>query len=397
MKKEILLLIMLFNAATVPGQPNTTDDYKVSTFAIFFDNDYVLELGGLGRLNEDRNYTMGLGLLYASNRLYNCVLFAPLHGLNTLIRQRELNNAANMRSVILANGSFTPDDLRQQNAIYTDRPYGSITALQTMITGFAVNNGAIDLSHRKTTSLSLGIIGTALAKTVQTKLHNAFNNNNTKPPYNPEGWHNQISSNGEPTLLYTMQHDYLLGAKKKIANIHTHGWGLQAKGGYRYTIGYHTGINALLQCRAGFINKKNWFIDVNNLQNTNKMLVNQRVLAAADSLTLLNNFADNETKLCKRSKIEVFVFGAVRPQVLLYNALLNGQFKRSVHTLSFQQTRHLLLEADAGAGASFPFRQGRNLADIRCRISTRSPETNITGIKDRWHFWGGIEFSTTFY
>lgn len=400
MKKLVVILAILYCNTQLLGQRNNYPDNHISTFSLFFDNDYVLEFAGLRKLNEDRNYTMGLGLLYGSNRLSKCFLFAPLHLLNRHLYQYELNDASNMRSIVLANGSFTPDDLRQQRPVFTDRPYGSITVLQTMVTGFRKRNGTIYFRHRKTASFGVGIIGTGIAREVQTAIHSSFNQNDTKPPYNPKGWHNQISNPGEPTLLYTLQHDFLLG-KNSYELASTHGWGVQAKAGYRYAVGYHTGVNGLLQLRAGFINKKNWFMDVNNLQNTNKLLIAQQFLQPADSahISLLNVSAQAvpiATETNQGLKCEFFVFGAARPQFLLYNALLNGQFKRSVHTLTFQETRHVLIEADGGIGAVIPFNKSRNMADVRFRISTRSPETRITGSPARWHFWGGIELGATF-
>ena len=76
----------------------------------------------------------------------------------------------------------------------------------------------------------------------------------------------------------------------------------------------------------------------------------------------------------RRLKPELFVYGAIRPRAVIYNALLQGQFKSSVYTVT---PRRLQLEWDLGVAAHLPL--GRH-----------------HGISLGWSFWPGrtAEFVT---
>lgn len=391
MKKKLFfsLLLISFLVSFANAQK-----YNIRKKGLYLDNDFFLEKLRLGKLDEDRNYTMGLGFFYGDNQIGKGKLFVSLHLVNRLFKQQLLNDFLNYHSITLANGSFTPEELRIPFPIFNDRPYGSVTAFQFAVSGFGADKKdpkGSDLRHRKTASLSIGILGTRISEWTQTKIHSAMNDNNTKPPYDPKGWPNQISDDGEPTLLYTMQHDWLIQKKNSVLKSFDKGWGIQAKYGYRYSLGYLTGVNSLFQFRFGYLNKRLWFDDVNNLQQTNHIA--KRFTKSAPNDMVAGH--SQEYYDHPRSSFELYLFGAVRPQFVLYNALLNGQFRKSVHTIDFQDTRHLFIEFDGGLGLTLPFSQQSKSLDLKIRASGRSPEFHLAPRAPRWHYWAGIELSFT--
>ncbi|OQP63079.1 hypothetical protein A3860_03655 [Niastella vici] len=98
----------------------------------------------------------------------------------------------------------------------------------------------------------------------------------------------------------------------------------------------------------------------------------------------------------KKKTFELYTFGSLRPQFTLYNALLNGQFRKSAHTIDFHDMRHLILEFDGGVAVSIPI-QKRNLLEFKLRLSGRSPEFKLPKRLPRWHYWGGLELSFSHY
>jgi hypothetical protein len=389
--KNKFFFSLLLTVLSIIGQ---AQNYNISKKGFYLDNDFFLEKIRLGKLDEDRNYTMGIGFFYGDNEIGRKKIFVLVHIINGVFSQHLLNDSSNYHSITLANGSFTPDNLRSRFPIYNDRSYGSVTAFQFGVSGFGrdkKNPAELDLRHRKTASFSAGILGTRISEWTQTKIHSIMNDHNTKPPYNPEGWPNQISDNGEPTLLYTLQHDFLLQRKRDLLKSLEKGWGLQAKYGYRYSLGYLTGINTLFQFRLGYLNKRNWFDDVNNLQQTNHIA---KQFAEKANNNLVNGHSKEYYKQPKTS-FEFYLFGALRPQFVLYNALLNGQFRKSVHTISFQDTRHFFVEMDGGLGITVPFCRQTKSADLKIRASGRSPEFHLAPRSTRWHYWAGFELIFT--
>src|SRR5688572_20856950 len=237
MKKMVFLFIIFLSNISLLAQEKK---YLFSRSAVYTDNDYFLEWLGLRELDDDRNYTMGIGFYFANNRMGRSAIFKPLHFVNKLFHHHDINDSGNMHSLLLGNGSFSPEDLQQSLPIRNDRPYGAVTAIQTAVTGFAYKSSGPDLRHIKTASFSAGIIGTRLSETVQTFIHKKMNHGNTEPPFNPEGWPNQISEPWEPTLLYQVLHDFLIN--KNLVSTKK-GPAVQAKWGYRYSLGYFTGLN----------------------------------------------------------------------------------------------------------------------------------------------------------
>lgn len=345
--------------------------------AVHYDQDYTLEQLGLKSLNEDRNYTMGLGIVITSPGLKNCFFFAPHRLLNQHFNRRLLNaNEKITYSFMIANGSFTPDSLPASYIIRNDRPYSSLTYLQTV-------TSAVDPEkfRQYITTFSVGIIGTNISREIQTSIHKSMNENDTKDPRTPKGWANQISNGGELTLAYTVEEERLLTKKQVREEKQTAFTGLELKHSWKYSLGYYTNINYAFNFRLGRIDPRNWTYRVN-------------VLGSSNEITPEN--ANSSLKVAttpyyeKKKAFELYTFGSLRPLFTLYNTLLNGQFRKSAHTIDFHDMRHLILEFDGGVAISIPV-QKRNLLEFKLRLSGRSPEFKLPNRPPRWHYWGGLD------
>jgi hypothetical protein len=342
--------------------------------AVYYDQDYTLEQLGLRSLNEDRNYTMGLGIMLTAPGLKKSFFYKPHQFLNGLFNHRFLNDKKNSTySLMIANGTFTPDSLPAYYVIQNDRPYGSLTYLQTIMTGVDYKRYRQYIS-----TFSMGLMGTNISKEIQIKIHKAMNEKDTKDPRTPMGWSNQISNGGELTLAFTGEEVRLLTSKQVQEEKKTTYTGIELKHGWKYSLGYYTNLSYAFNFRLGKIDPRNWTYHVN-------------VLGSSNEITEIS-----VPYYKKKKTFELYTFGSLRPLFTLYNALLNGQFKKSVHTIGFNDMHHLLLELDGGAAISIPI-QKRNLLECKLRMSGRSPEFKLTGRSPRWHFWGGLDLAFSHY
>src|SRR5208282_1968290 len=84
---------------------------------------------------------------------------------------------------------FTPGDLAVHEVVYGDRPYASLFFLSA---GRRYVSSDADVAYNS--SLTLGMMGLAAARSVQDALHSLTGS------VQPQGWSHQISAGGEPTL-----------------------------------------------------------------------------------------------------------------------------------------------------------------------------------------------------
>jgi hypothetical protein len=392
MKKLIMLVVMSFVLLPADAQEDeeeeTVQTGNYRAIGIFYDQDYTLEMLGLRKLNEDRNYTMGLGFYYSDPSLKRSFLFKPHSWLNKVFQKPFLNGANSIPAIMIANGSFTPDSLPASYVVRNDRPYSSLTYLQTLRS--YVDNEAF---KTYTSSFSIGVIGTYISREVQTAIHKLANENDTKHPRTPRGWNNQVAAGGEPTAAYAFKKERLITKKHVKDQALTTVNAIEFKDAWQYSLGYFTSVNYELNFRAGKIDPRHWTYMVNPLSQSNKSLFSDSSMQRR-AIELPEN---PEIAYYERPKtFELYVFGSIRPAFMLYNALLNGQFKKSVHTIGFQDMRHFLLELDGGLGTTLP--TGRNkLIEFKLKFSGRSPEFKLPGRPPRWHYWGGVELLFSAY
>ncbi len=361
-----------------PFPENTTDNSCYDRFGLMV---YVDQDMFYPKKNEDRNYTMGVSL-GVSGKMFEGI--SPLHWLgeakrNMSISRWEKKSKAGLSrydsvrksrtdwkrndlehgkltSITLGYGAFTPLDIGSTAPVEDDRPYGGILALSFNRTFFQkpshINSDSRQAFYQ---AFAIGLLGTNIGNKFQSWVHerNLKSGKGTRPI--PVGWHNQISDGGELTGLLTLGHKRLLSTSE---NFYTRGtW--KAIAMHEVTVGYYTNVTAGLATTFGHL--KEWYNF--NISPTN--YVNQ-VIAEEDMP-------------------RIFAFASARMQYVIYNALLQGQFKDNPHELTTTEVSDWVFITDFGVNVWFPIG-----LTARVQFTRRSAEYTINNQEGRAHYWGSI-------
>jgi hypothetical protein len=329
------------------------DDGSVTAFAGFFENDLLKHLGSV---NQDRNYTYGFGFQLSGSFIRRIRLTAPLSALDRLTGMGRAHQASPRRFYTLTAlfTGYTPDTLNTTEPITTERPYASIVG--GSIRRLTVDDVTWDRAW--SSELAVAALGLNVVADLQTINHRWNRRRSGKEtPYDPLGWHNQISHGGEPTALYRAGYEQRLLGDESGPNVRKH-W--QVSGGGEASVGYYTNIGALSRARLGWFSSDFWEFSPNASQNGNQ------------------NLGSGSRR---RPTWELFAFGGLRPKLVGYNALMQGQFRESVHTVT---PRRLVAEWEGGVAAFIPFIRTQIVAQF---AQGRSPEYKGS---DRSHAWGSI-------
>jgi len=357
--KPLLLFWLLFAATFLYGQPSGTAADTVSKptgFYLYSDQDRFLN-----KYNEDRNYTMGV----------NLGIFGPVADKNYLVvpwLRKKVDHLLGVDQLHCPNNQFifptfslfvsgfTPLNLDSAIPIIGDRPYGSIVAL---------TSGYVSANRRKgfaiLSELNVGMLGTGIAPKVQTFIHERHWLGSTRPV--PQGWGNQISDGGEPTLMYRIGYRKRLleqpWPSKKWQNIKRY----QVVGTMEGMMGYYTNVALGIEAKFGFFSNNFWEM--------------------ASGTSLGGNQGGLGERPAKAPLLEVYAFGALRERVVGYNALLQGQFRNTAYRMGAPDIERLVGEYDFGIGA--------RIWKVNIQwgiISGRSPE--YRGAYARPHIWGSL-------
>lgn len=308
--------------------------------------------------NEDRNYTGGFGFQFSGSFVRKARLDAPLRGLDSLTRVSKKHDAWERRfyTLLVFGTGFTPDDLNTAEPVRDDRPYASV--LGASVRRLSVNDETFDEAW--SSELALGVLGLPVARNVQTTLHRRLRDRSgEETPYDPLGWHNQISNGGEPTALYRVGYERRLLGDASDPNTRKH---FQVTGGVSGSVGYYTNVNALTNMRLGWFTSDFWEFTPGAMTVATQNLGTGRRRA--------------------KPAWEFFVFAGARPRLNLYNALLQGQFRDSVHTVDI---RRGTLEWDLGVAAYIPV--------LRLQVTWNAMAGRTSEFKggpSRTHTWGSI-------
>ncbi len=370
MRSFILTTIGLFLVlctGIVPAHAQDVTNQRVS-FGLYVDQDYFVNTLDL---NEDRNYTMGGGIVISTPGLYKNPAAWPLKGLLSLFNKGDYFDPESLDPIydpahifsptlVIVGSGFTADSMRAAEPLFDDRPYASIF-------GYSMQFGRLDKEKLmfRSVSLTLGALGLNVSKEFQTWVHvNAFGGTDTKDPVIPKGWHNQISQGGEPTLLFHHRTRKLY-MQKRIGQ--KDGWAFEASGTLDWFLGYYTMATAYPSVRLGRVLKYNWVHD-------------QQALAAIDKDPVPLGGAGRGG--------EIYLYGSAKPILMGYNALLNGQFRSSVHTFSFSEINHVLFEWSYGIGFFIPFKKEHR--GIRGNVGAAGRSSEYNSPRSRAHHWGSI-------
>jgi len=310
-------------------------------WGIYFDQDLFIPGG-----NEDRDYTMGIGIEVFQNQ-------GPLQVLGDLLRRIEpfvgfdRRCGRVYRSFLLASVNFTPDDIGDSAPIFDDRPYASLLYL-------ANKQVVADDDRALGVELMVGALGLGLADEVQTALHR-WNRElrGSSDPVDPKGWRYQISDGGEPTarLRVSDSRRFAHGSHWDLS----HAWDLN--------LGFQTNASIGLSARFGELNSPFWSIPYDPINRGN----------------FVPAFGGDE----------LYFWGAARLRGVAYDAMLQGQFRDSRVTVDSDDVRRLLW--DAGLGIT----KGWRGYQLTLAFNAKGAETRLKDARNR-HFWGGLYLSKRF-
>ena len=308
--------------------------------------------------NEDRNYTMGVRFVWSDSDARHQTLntFGLLHRIDGALGfDYDLDAHAVNRAVAFGNSAFTPDELRSIEPIRDDRPYASLLYTASSVVVQDDENSA------RGSKLVVGVLGLPISEWVQTKIH-VFNRwaSGEETPYDPQGWHNQISDGGEPTAMY--QRTWF----RRISSTSPHA---DAAGSCDLSLGYYTGASCGVVGKWGDFGKTGDFWS---------MLGDIDAQSDANRLFLLTDRNDNWIQ-------EWYVLAGVRVRVIGYNELLQGGLRHSEFTLGREDVERLVYEASIGVNLTF-----RSTRRFMFTCTRRSPEHKLG--QRRAHNWCGLNF-----
>ncbi len=336
-------------AGAAPG-----DERLVRGVAIVHDNDNLPHPGNTLR---DDNYSAAYEIRIDGRAVAAAHLTAPLTALDraTGLRRRHAGSTRTFHSAQLAGLVYTPDRLDTPAVQYDDRPYASLVALSVSRT--SVGGPALDRVWWS--RFSIGMLGLTAPGDIQRLLHRTRRWMTGKHvPVDPLGWPNQISAGGEPTALYGAGYERRLGGDGGVGR-RKH-W--QVTGALEGSAGYQTTAAAALSARVGAFTTEFWEFPRGRASHATGQHDPEAAVARWD----------------------LFAFALVRPRVVLYDALVQGQFRHSAHTVPL---RHLLGEWEGGLGASLPF------GDARLQVVVQLAQgrtADFVGPKARAYTWGTV-------
>ncbi|MDH5611513.1 MAG: lipid A deacylase LpxR family protein [Gammaproteobacteria bacterium] len=330
-----LSVFTLFNLWLSVAQADQPD----SGIGLYIDQDMLVPFS-----NEDRDYTMGMAFEFfwaKEEGLY------PLDNLVRLTSQwlgMDHSNNDIVYSFMLGSVVYTPDDLSDSLPIFDDRPYSSLIYL---------SNKRVLTDHRKALAAEvlIGLLGSNVAKSIQTQLHTAYRAaSGSNEPVNPQGWSHQISDGGEPTMRLRLSGSLLqpdLSMKGR--------WDLTTS--YGLSLGYQTNLNVGVAVRAGSIKSPFWSLPFDPVNRGN----------------FLPSVPEQEW----------YVWSALRSHLIIYDALLQGQFRESDVQFSANQIERVVFDGAVGLTTGFEKSQ------ITFSLNAKTADLKFMS---RRQIWGGLNF-----
>lgn len=273
--------------------------------------------------NQDRNYTMGVSINVNGPVFDKNYLVLPLlrKGADWLFGMKKWHAEGRdyLTSMQLFDGAFTPLNIESATPVTNDRPFGNVLGIGASRTTAVKPSEELPKQYSITTRFIVGVIGTRVAETVQSHIHKKYFAGKRAVPV---GWPTQISDGGEPTLLYQVQFlkpifEQVNPDEKRIKRVQAT-WLLEAN------LGYYTNMASGFSFRIGRFTTPYW-----KFTNSGMSVVSQA-----------------PTRIDKKPEFSFFL--QFRGRAVVYNALLQGQFKKNEYELTGKQVNRFLLEAESG-------------------------------------------------
>lgn len=327
-----LLLVPFLTCAANAG------DGGARGYALYVDQDLFVP-----GTNEDRDYTMGLGIEVFQDQgaLY---LFGDLvDAVAPLVRFDRYKGHVH-QSYFFGAQAYTPDDIGRRTPIEDDRPYASLLYL-------ANKKVVADPQRALGVELMVGVIGLDVAEQVQSTLHQwVRDGRGSSEPQEPRGWRHQISDGGEPTLRLRVAGSRLLDEGQH--------WDLA--GGWEANLGFQTNASIGLSARYGDKASPFWSLPYDPINRG----------AFVPSLA-------NE---------EWYLWAAGRLRAIAYDALLQGQFRDSRVTVDGDDMRRLVWESGVG------LTRGWRGFQLTLAVNAKAGDTRLDRAPQD-HVWGGLYLS----
>jgi hypothetical protein len=438
--RNLIILFSIISSSKFFSQNNLSnlERTKRSTYLkIEFDQD-VLNT----KMNEDRDYTMGIGFQVGINPKEKDYLINKdratwrfsdkdenLTFFESVFFEQQLKDNKHQRynqySYSLKGMGFTPDSLQTQKIVYSDRPFAGVVtvgfnrssaifpnpeSIIKQIDDFTFRENSpessLDLKiHRyklvgaviqTSTSTNIGVIGSNFFRNLQGAIHKANDTYkdtvNGHTPFYPYGWKNQISGKGLPTFLKQYSVNILLTRRYFL---YTYVKPVNKQGfvdGIIERIPWfdrHVEMSLNIGSSIGYYtglssNFQLRFGRINplNWMNSLNSLNNSNYCAAfQQKKSIVNNFKG----------LEYFFYVNVGGNFLAYNALLRGQIlsdlleREDIFVLKIKDIRHFFYDLNAGIGIS-----GKKFTLYYAPYVFRSSETWLNSISERKQFWGKI-------
>ncbi len=319
-------------------------------WSLYIDND-LLAFG-----SNDKDYTGGLSITLAGKRAsdYTLSLDKPLSWLNNTTGLVKFARPVDrlLHSLEIGFTIFTPEAISDRSKQIGDRPYASLIYLSNTQERIDFNTNTAWIS-----TLTIGVLGSPIAESVQTKLHKVLGSEE------PVGWENQISKGGELTARYSVAKQSLLYSSY-ISETN-----LEVSNTWQASVGYLTEASIGIAARVGKFDTP-WY----------------------SFRPQFSDYSEKSASLAglSGSKDELYFWGGFNLHLRAYNAFLQGQFKHNNVQYSSSEVRHLV--ADAWVGVTKQFESG-----IRASYLLRAQSSEIKiGQADRSALWGGIILSRSF-
>ena len=321
--KVFCFLALCIPAILFSQDPETEEAFvRAAGFYIYSDQDVLVN-----KFNEDRNYTMGLHLgafgpfadknylaiPYLRKKIDHFFGFDSIHCENDFLTRA---------SITLYGSGYTPLDIAQSEPIIGDRPYASLLMLGAAF--LSVNEPS---NYSLLTEFNIGALGLGHAREAQSYIHRNHWLGSTRPI--PQGWHNQISEGGEPTVLYRVVYRRLWFEndwKKYFRGYSMHRFQLIGIG--EAMLGYYTNAAFGVEARAGLFSNPFWDM-------------------ISGTSTGMSQYANPKKK---PPFFEAFAYGALRSRLVGYNALLQGQFRSTAYRMNASAINRLIGEYEWGLG-----------------------------------------------
>jgi len=353
--KALFLIIFLATVFIASAQPPASRRAPVLDssygFGLIFDQDFFTPQ------NQDRNYTMGVSINVSGPVFDRNYFVLPWlrKGADRLFGISKWHNEGEhyFTGLQFFDGAFTPLNLESTTPLRDDRPYGNILGLASSRTT-VINASSDDMREQSsiTTRFVIGILGTRVGEAVQTYIHKKYFSGKRAVPV---GWPTQISDGGEPTLLYQLQimkplFEEVNPNEPRLKRIQAT-WTMEAN------LGYYTNLASGFAFRIGRFTTPYW-----KFTNSGMTTVSQKA-----------------TRIDKKPEFSFFI--QFRGRAVVYNALLQGQFKHTDYVLMGNQVNRFLLEAENG----FLFNLGK-FTLIYEPFIMRTSETALPLARN--HSWG---------